>query len=223
MKGFLARYTALVWGILKPLGAWGVFGAAFADSAFLGIPVDPIVAAYVHSQPAHILFLCMGAAAGSALGSSIPYWLGYKGGELFLSRRVTPQRLEELRQKFERHEFLGVMLPAMMPPPMPFKAIVFGAGVFRMNYLRFLGIVFLGRVIRVLVFTLVLIKFGPGIWNFMKMLVLQHYLLVAIGMAVVLIYVGIRQRLFAGSAGLSEDISPAKPLAATGKREEPGI
>lgn len=223
MKGFLARYTALIWGLLKPLGAWGLFGAAFADASFLGIPVDPIVAAYVHNQPAHILFLCGGAAAGSALGSSIPYWLGYKGGELFLSRRVKPQRLEELRVKFERHEFLGVMLPAMMPPPMPFKAIVFGAGVFRMNYLRFLGVVFLGRVIRFLIFTLVLIKFGPGVWNFLKLLVLQHYLLLVVGIAAILIYFALRKQLYADSPGISTDIPQAKPLAATGKRQDPGI
>ena len=223
MKGFLARYTALIWGILRPLGAWGVFGAAFVDASFFGIPLDPIVAAYVHSQPAHILFLCVGAAAGSALGSSIPYWLGYKGGEIFLSRRVKPERLEELRHKFARHEFLGVMLPAMMPPPMPFKAIVFGAGVFRMNFLRFLGVVFLGRVIRFLVFTLVLLRFGPGIWLFMKLLVLQHYLLVAAGITAILVYLVLRKQLYGDSPGFAADIPQAKPLAATTKRQDPGI
>ncbi len=222
MKGFFARYTALLWGILKPLGAWGVFGAAFVDASFLGVPVDPIVAAYVHSQPAHILFLCAGASAGSALGSSVPYWLGYKGGEIFLARRVKPERLEELRLKFERHEILGVMLPAMMPPPMPFKAIVFGAGVFRMNYLRFLGVVFAGRLIRFLIFSLVLLKFGPGIWHVLKLLVLGHYLLLALGTALVAGYLVFRKQIFGGQGALVA-VPPSESLSAAGKQPGPGL
>jgi len=46
----LARYTAWVLGLMKVLGIWGVFVIAFADSDLLGMPVDFVVATYVHQD-----------------------------------------------------------------------------------------------------------------------------------------------------------------------------
>jgi uncharacterized membrane protein YdjX (TVP38/TMEM64 family) len=53
------------------------------------------------------------------------------------------------------------MLPAMMPPPFPFKAFALSAAVFEMHFGHFLLAIFAGRMGRFLILSLLVIKFGP--------------------------------------------------------------
>ena len=50
-----------------------------------------------------------------------------------------------MRDRFERQEFLAVMIPSMMPPPAPWKVFVFASGVFEMRVANFLLAVLVGR------------------------------------------------------------------------------
>ena len=51
IKHLLAKWTAYLWALLSPLGAWGVFAIAAIDSAAIGMPLDPVVALYVYREP----------------------------------------------------------------------------------------------------------------------------------------------------------------------------
>lgn len=55
-----------------------------------------------------------------------------------------------------------MLIPSMMPPPTPWKAFVFAAGVFEMRVLPFMLAVFCGRMVRWLVLSLLVLKLGPG-------------------------------------------------------------
>ena len=88
MKHLLARWTHLILALLSPLGIWGVLGFAFVDAALLGMPLDAIVGGYVYANPHRFLLYSAMAAAGSALGSIVIYWIGYKGGEVLLVKRI---------------------------------------------------------------------------------------------------------------------------------------
>ncbi len=88
------------------------------------------------------------ASAGSALGSIVLYGIGYEGGETLLRKRMSAERFARIKQKFDDHEFLALMLPAILPPPSPFKLFVLAAAAFEMNIRRFLLAIFLGRVVR---------------------------------------------------------------------------
>ena len=48
-----------------------------------------------------------------------------------------------------------------MPPPTPWKAFVFAAGVFEMSVVPFMLAVFCGRMVRWLVLSMLVIKLGP--------------------------------------------------------------
>jgi uncharacterized membrane protein YdjX (TVP38/TMEM64 family) len=50
----------------------------------------------------------------------------------------------------------------MMPPPAPWKVFVFASGVFEMRVVNFLLAVFVGRMLRWLALSLLVLKLGPG-------------------------------------------------------------
>jgi len=149
--------------VLGPLGIWGVFAIAFADSALLGMPVDAIVAYYVYQDHQRLILYVLMASLGSALGSIPLYVIGYKGGEMVLRKRISEQRFLRIHRSFERHEFWALMFPAMLPPPLPFKIFVLGAAVFEMRFAHFLAAIFLGRLVRFLSLALLTLYFGPHI------------------------------------------------------------
>ncbi len=166
MKKLLNKWSLLILSVLKPLGIWGVAGFAAVDAAFLGMPLDAIVAGYSYADPRRFLLYAVMAGLGSALGSIIIYWIGYKGGEVLLVKRIGQQRFEKIRASFERHEFWAIMLPSMLPPPTPFKLFVLSAGVAEMRFTHFLAAIFFGRLLRFAIISLIVIRYGPEILGF---------------------------------------------------------
>ncbi len=177
-----------LWALLKPLGAWGVFAIAGIDAAFLGMPLDAVIAGYVYLNPRLFLLYTLTAAAGSALGSMVVYAIGYEMGDLVLEKRLGREKFERMRAKFERHEFLTLALPAIFPPPFPFKIFALSAAVFEMHWTRYLLAIFSGRVARFLILSGLVIFFGPKVVEASGTLVREHavLLLVALGMAAAL-------------------------------------
>jgi membrane protein YqaA with SNARE-associated domain len=176
----LARYTAWIWHLLGPLGIWGVFVVAFADSALLGMPVDAVVAGYVYADRRHFLVYVALASLGSALGSIPLYILGYLGGEKVLRKRISEERFLKIHASFERHEFWALMFPGMLPPPTPFKIFVLGAAVFEMRFDHFLGAIFAGRFVRFFVLSLLVLWFGPQVVQFVASLFTHHWVWVLV-------------------------------------------
>jgi uncharacterized membrane protein YdjX (TVP38/TMEM64 family) len=126
------------------------------------------------------------ASAGSAVGSLIPYGIGRAGGELLLLKRIDRNSFERMRDRFENQEFFAMMIPAMLPPPTPFKLFLLGAGVFEMRPYLFLLSIFAGRVIRFLVLGFLVVRFGPGIVSLVSTVMAKHLVWVFVGLAVVL-------------------------------------
>jgi membrane protein YqaA with SNARE-associated domain len=174
VKHLLARWTHLILALLSPLGIWGVLGFAFVDAALLGMPLDAIVGGYVYSNPHRFLLYSAMAAAGSALGSIVIYWIGYKGGEVLLVKRVGAARFSKIKASFDKHEFLAIMLPSMLPPPTPFKLFVLSAGVAEMRFSHFLAAIFFGRFLRFCILSILVIRFGPEIVGFFGNVVHNH-------------------------------------------------
>src|ERR1035441_971738 len=100
----------LVAVFLAKFGIWGVGAAALLDSSTIPVPMDLILAGYVWADKSHFWLYCLLAAAGSAIGGLLPYWLGRAGGELFLLKRVNRKHYEKISARFERQEFLFLML-----------------------------------------------------------------------------------------------------------------
>ncbi len=174
MKHLLNKWSLLILAALKPLGVWGVLGFATVDAAFLGMPLDAIVAGYVWANPHRLVLYSAMAAVGSALGSILWYVLGYKGGEVLLLKRIGEKRFNKIKASFEEHEFLAIMVPSMLPPPTPFKLFVLSAGVAEMRFSHFLAAIFSGRFLRFVILSFLVIRFGPQIVGFLGGMVHNH-------------------------------------------------
>jgi membrane protein YqaA with SNARE-associated domain len=158
----MAKLNLVLLPFLAKFGFWGMGALALLDSSTLPIPMDALLAISVwNDKPRFWLYVLM-ASIGSAIGGLLPYGLGRAGGELFLLKRVNRERYERMRTRFERQEFLAMMIPSMLPPPTPWKAFVFAAGVFEMRVVPFMLAVFCGRMVRWLILSLLVLKLGPG-------------------------------------------------------------
>lgn len=189
--------------LLKPLGVWGIGGLAIIDSSTIPMPIDPLVIDYVAHDHARFLVYCFMAAAGSAIGSLLPYYLGRAGGELFLLKRINRQRYEKLRDRFEKQEFLAIMIPAMMPPPMPVKLFEFAAGVFEMKPVWFFLAIFAGKFLRFLLWSIITILYGPTILHSITRALHEHlgYVMGSAGILVVGLGVYVVRKLFDRNRG----------------------
>jgi membrane protein YqaA with SNARE-associated domain len=169
---------------LAKLGLWGLVLMSLLDSSSVPLLMDPIVAGYIWANQSRLLLVVVLASLASAVGGLVPYLLGRAGGELFLLRRINREKFEKIRAHFERQEFLAMLIPSILPPPTPWKAFVFAAGVFEMRSTLFLLAVFLGRFLRWLALGLLVIHYGPQIVDAAAHTIAQHKGILFVALAV---------------------------------------
>ena len=181
----MAKGKFVLLPLLAKFGIWGVGAAALLDSSTVPVPMDLILAGYVWADKGHFWIYCLLASIGSAVGGLLPYGLGRAGGELFLLKHVNRKRYDRMRTRFENQEFLAMMIPSMLPPPTPWKAFVFAAGVFEMRVAPFMLAVFCGRMVRWMLLSLLVMKLGPNAVD-----VVEHHRLALVGIVVGVAVVG---------------------------------
>ena len=144
----MVRFVAWIQDVVLPLlGPFGIFLAAFLDSSFLSLPeindLLVVTSAAAHPDTAWIAVLL--ATLGSVAGCAAVFVLGRRGGDAFLIRRFGAARTARARDLFHRFGPLALAVPAVMPPPMPFKIFVIAAGVFGFPWPKFLLTVLIAR------------------------------------------------------------------------------
>lgn len=147
----MSRLVEWVQVVLLPtLGPLGLFLVAFGDSSFLSIPEinDFLVISAALANPATVWMFVLMAALGSVAGCSLLWRLGRAGGESLLVRRFGPEQAARTQRAYRRWGILALAVPAILPPPMPFKVFVLASGVFGFPYPRFALTLLLARSAR---------------------------------------------------------------------------
>ena len=136
--------------VVPTLGPPGMFLVAFLDSSFISIPElnDLLVVGSATAHPSAAWLYVTMATLGSVAGCCLLWWLGGRGGEAVLSRRFGSERVDRVRAAFRRWDVLALAVPALLPPPMPFKIFVLSAGVFGFSFRRFLLTLLVARGLR---------------------------------------------------------------------------
>jgi membrane protein YqaA with SNARE-associated domain len=136
--------------LVPSLGPLGLFVAAFLDSSFLSLfeVTDFLVVRVAAMDPRQAWWGVLSLTLGSVCGCSVLWWIGHRGGEALLAKRFGKQRADRARAAFERWDILVLAIPAILPPPVPFKIFVLAAGVFGCKFRRFAITVTLARAVR---------------------------------------------------------------------------
>jgi membrane protein YqaA with SNARE-associated domain len=145
------RVVVWVQEVLVPLlGAPGLFLVAFLDSSFLSLPEinDILVVTSAAAHPPTAWVAAAMATLGSVVGCAVLWELGRRGGEAVLVRRFGRERVDRTRAAFHRFDVLALAIPALLPPPMPFKIFVLSAGVFGFPFRRFVATLAIARGLR---------------------------------------------------------------------------
>jgi membrane protein YqaA with SNARE-associated domain len=105
------------------------------DSSLLSLPEvnDYITIARVANNPLEVYYFPLFPALGSVIGCLVLYRIASRGGR-FVTNRFKPEHFDWARNLYRRWGMLALMIPALLPPPMPFKIFVATAGV--LNYSR---------------------------------------------------------------------------------------
>lgn len=135
--------------IVATMGGGGLFLVAFLDSSVLSFPLitDALVIQLSFISPKRMPYYAAMAAIGSIAGSIWLYLLAKKGGEAFF-RRHAGGKGEKIKNWVDQNGFLSIFIPAILPPPLPFKPFVLAEGVFQVPLRTFVVGVLLGRGLR---------------------------------------------------------------------------
>jgi membrane protein YqaA with SNARE-associated domain len=120
---------------------------------------------------------------GSMIGCSLLYSVGRKGGEAFLRRRFSDERVLKVQSWYRRHGILAIVIPSLLPPPTPFKIFVLSAGAFGISWPKFLTAVVIGRGIRYFSEGILAVIYGPLAIEFVR----DNYGKIGLGMAIVIV------------------------------------
>ena len=163
------------------LGAPGLFLISFLDSSILTFPVinDLLLIELSIERPVRMPLYAAMAMIGSVLGCLLLYYIAKKGGEAFFQRKVGG-RAEAIRYSLEKNGFGGMLLAALLPPPVPFKPFVLAAAVFEVPLTGFVSAIALARAIRYFGFGYLAVRYGNDAMPFLA----QHKLEVAAGVIV---------------------------------------
>src|SRR5436190_3814521 len=122
----MARFVAGIRAFALVFGAPGLFLVAALDSSFLSLPeiADLLVVWMVTQHKARLGLYVAAATLGSLAGCLVMYFIGRKGGEALIRRRFMGSNVERTRAALQRHGLVAVLIPAILPPPAPFKIFV---------------------------------------------------------------------------------------------------
>jgi membrane protein YqaA with SNARE-associated domain len=138
--------------MLLSWGPWGILLLAVLDSA--GIPViegvDFLVVMISARHPHTGYLSALLAIAGSVIGSLVLFYLGRKGGEVYLNEKTQSAWAKRFRHWFHHYGGLTVFIPALVPIPLPLKVFVISAGALGMKRRHFVAIMLAARIPRYL-------------------------------------------------------------------------
>jgi membrane protein YqaA with SNARE-associated domain len=144
------KFVAWIQGVAITLGGPGLFVIGFLDSSFLSFPEvnDLLLVGMVMKHPHRLPFYALMATLGSVCGCLAIYYVARKGGEAFLRKRFKEHHVDRGMKLFQKYGLLVLIVPALLPPPAPFKIFVLMAGVAAIPVWQFVTAIAVARGVR---------------------------------------------------------------------------
>jgi len=140
------------------------------DSSLLSLPEinDYLVVGRCFKDPKAAFYFPLFAAAGSVIGCHLLYTIIRRGGQAVLRKRFKLSQIQRVERAYERFGFLAIGIPAILPPPLPFKIFVATAGALEYPRWKFLLTVMIARSFRYYVEGILAVFYGRRVFVFMQ-------------------------------------------------------
>jgi membrane protein YqaA with SNARE-associated domain len=203
---WLATLGGAISAFITGLGGLGIFILAIGDSSFLSLPEVNDLSIVVLSSGGswgNMAYYVGMTILGSVIGCFLLYSLGRKGGSPMLRKRFSQQSIARAEKLFEKYGIFTVLIPCILPPPLPFKIFVLGAGVFRLKPWEFLSAVAIGRTIRYSLWGVLAVLYGDSVKLFMQQNLnsVGIILLVGFGLLIAVTFIFYLRRAKLGRSG----------------------
>ncbi len=170
MPAPVARIVSWIQAFALGIGGPGLFVVAFLDSSFLSLPEinDLLVVMLVIEHNARMPYYALMATLGSVAGCLVLYCIGRSGGEALVRRRFGGPRMARALALSKRYGVLAIAVPAILPPPAPFKIFVLLAGVAAVPVWQFAITVAVARGFRYFAVGLLSVRYGDDAIAFIE-------------------------------------------------------
>jgi membrane protein YqaA with SNARE-associated domain len=140
------------------------------DSSLLSLPEvnDYLVIARCIKYPSAVFYFPLFAAVGSVLGCWLLYSIMRRGGQALLRKRFSPESIQRVERAYARFGILAIAVPAILPPPLPFKIFVATAGTLEYPRWKFLLTVMIARSFRYYIEGTLAVFYGERVLAFLK-------------------------------------------------------
>jgi membrane protein YqaA with SNARE-associated domain len=186
LEALATRVGAFVVGVPVYYAGPAMIVIGALDSSLLSLPEinDYLVVARCYTHPKTAFFFPLFPAIGSALGCLLLYTIMQRGGLAVLHRRFRIDRVQRVERAYARFGVLALAVPALLPPPLPFKIFVATAGALQFPRRKFLLTILIARSIRYYTEGILAVYYGAAVLRFLKD---NGLLIVSIAAGVVLI------------------------------------
>ena len=140
------------------------------DSSLLSLPEinDYLVVGRCFRQPSAVFYFPLFAAIGSVIGCNLLYSIVRRGGQAVLRKRFPIASIKRVERAYERFGFFAIAIPAVLPPPLPFKIFVATAGALEYPRWKFLLTVMIARSLRYYVEGILAVFYGRRVLLFLR-------------------------------------------------------
>lgn len=140
------------------------------DSSLLSLPEinDYLVVGRCFRQPSAVYYFPLFAATGSVIGCNLLYTIVRRGGQAVLRRKFPVASIKRVERAYERFGFFAIAIPAVLPPPLPFKIFVATAGALEYPRWKFLLTVMIARSFRYYVEGILAVFYGRRVLIFLR-------------------------------------------------------
>src|SRR6266446_7205031 len=140
------------------------------DSSLLSLPEinDYLVVMRCARDHSAAIYFPLFAALGSVLGCLVLYTILRRGGQAVLRRRFSSENLIRVEKAYARFGILALAIPAVLPPPLPFKIFVATAGALEYPRWRFLVTVMIARSLRYYIEGILAVYYGQRVLSFLR-------------------------------------------------------
>jgi membrane protein YqaA with SNARE-associated domain len=165
------RRKIFLWlqGLVMAFGGGGLFVVTFFDSSLLSFPFfpDAVLIELCISKPVLMPYYATMAALGSLFGCLVLYFIAEKAGEAFFHKHAGG-KAQKIKEWVDNNGFLSAFIPAILPPPFPFKPFILAEGVFQVPAKTFILAILLGRGLRYGTEGILAVRYGDAALGYLK-------------------------------------------------------